>query len=106
MADGAGYDIGLAGSAANSFSTPQNTAAGTVFNFSSPGSSGDTYNQTQTSTADAAASASAKSPGSDQAASFGSPASSINPAMIYVVAGIAGIALLAAGISAYAVLRK
>lgn len=41
----AGYNIPVSVSAASSTSTPLNQAAGTVFNFSSPGASGDVYHQ-------------------------------------------------------------
>ena len=42
---GAGYNIPVSLSLAESYATPQNTAAGTVFNFASPFASGDTYSQ-------------------------------------------------------------
>lgn len=42
---GGGYNIPVSLSAASSTSTPLNQAAGTVFNFSSPGASGDVYHQ-------------------------------------------------------------
>lgn len=42
---GAGYTIPISASIAESTSMPQNQAAGTVFNFASPGASGDWYSQ-------------------------------------------------------------
>lgn len=42
---GGGYNIPVSLSAASSVSTPLNQAAGTVFNFNSPGASGDVYHQ-------------------------------------------------------------
>lgn len=41
----AGYTIPVSASIAESTSIPQNQAAGTVFNFASPGASGDWYSQ-------------------------------------------------------------
>lgn len=61
MADG--YDIGVSASQATSFANPQTSDAGTVFNFSSPGASGDWYDQTQTSVPTSTAVSTDKSPG-------------------------------------------
>lgn len=96
----AGYDIGVSSSNAQSFSTPQNTAAGTVFNFSSPGASGDWYDQNATGNPVATAVATTKSPGSttdvgtDTGGGNTSAPASASPINLTVV--IVAITLLAA----------
>lgn len=60
-----GYDIGVSSSTALSYADNLNTNAGAVFNFSSPGASGDWYGpQSQSATPEATAVATAKSPDS------------------------------------------
>lgn len=88
-----GYDIGVSSSTALSFSTPQTTDAGTVFNFSSPGASGDWYSQDQTANPEATAVATAKSP--DSPISLGSgPDSGSGSAADGSVIGIGTLQLL------------
>lgn len=100
MADSpsAGYDIGVSASTALSNATPQTTDAGTVFNFSSPGASGDWYDETQSATPTSTAVATTKSPGSStdvggtNAGTGATPlgvTSGLNP-IVYVI-GAAGI---------------
>ena len=56
---GAGYDIQASNSRSSSFTTPQTTSAGTVFNFSSPGASGDWYATSNDATSDTKSAAAA-----------------------------------------------
>lgn len=104
MADSpsAGYDIGVSASTALSNATPQTTDAGAVFNFSSPGASGDFYDQTQSATPTSTAVATTKSPGSstdvggaDSATGGTSPGvtAGISP-IVYVVAASSILAIL------------
>lgn len=88
-----GYDIGVSSSTALSFSTPQTTDAGTVFNFSSPGASGDWYSQDQTANPEATAVATAKSP--DSPISLGSgPGSAASGSGLLSTTGIGTLQLL------------
>lgn len=59
MAAGAGYNIPISVSAAASTSIPQNSAAGTVFNFSSPGGGNTWYDQVANPVSTATATSSA-----------------------------------------------
>lgn len=86
----AGY-VDLAASAATSISTPQTQSDGTVFNFSSPGATGDWYGTSNTGTADATAETAKDSPGA-----LSTVGSSISPTTLYIVAGIAIIGLIGA----------
>lgn len=72
---GAGYDIGVSASTANS--TPQGTQAATVFNFNSPGTSFD--GGTQKLEGPATAVATTKSPGAEINTSAGGNPNSRNP---------------------------
>lgn len=56
---GAGYNIPISVSAAATASIPQNQAAGTVFNFSSPGAGNTWYDQTANPVSTATATSSA-----------------------------------------------
>lgn len=105
MADSpsAGYDIGVSASTALSNATPQTSDSGTVFNFTSPGASGDLYDQTQEATPTSTAVATTKSPGSstdvggaDTAAGMTSPGitSGISP-IVYVIAAAGIVAIIA-----------
>lgn len=88
----AGY-VDLAASAATSISTPQTENAGTVFNFSSPGSTGDWYGTSNTGTADATATTAKDSPGAQLNNSSGA---AISNTTLYIVAAIAAVGIIGA----------
>jgi hypothetical protein len=86
--------LDVAGSAATSISTPLSTDAGTVFNFSSPGATGDWYAGSTVATADASASTTKDSPGSQQSTAFG--AGAITPKTLYIVGAITALVIIGA----------
>lgn len=95
---GVGYNIPISVSRAQSFSVPQEQAAGTVFNFSSPGASGDWYSQGQRSETPTTATSSAAQRDANATtgavSTGGGGGNSLLPAVGAILGGIALLVVL------------
>lgn len=94
-----GYDIQASNSRADNFTAPQTTNAGTVFNFSSPGSSGDWYNTPVNTTSSASSSAASGKAGTTAASQADAGAVTDYTKPILIGAGLLALALIAAVIA-------
>lgn len=100
-----GYNVPISLSQAETTALPQNLAAGTVFNFSSPGASGDWYNLTANPDQAATATSSAATDGDASTSSLASKLTGGNLSNGALLA-IGGVALVGIGVAAYLLLRK